>query len=430
MIKLYDWQEPLAEEIRRILLAHDTCINGMPTGTGKTFVAVDTAVRLDLPFLVIAPKAALINWQRVAGSMGGSHLLRGVINPERISLGRCQWYDGNKWNLDGVGMVVWDEIHKGASGVESKATLAAARLKRMPVKKLLMSATIADSPLKMRALGYLLGLHDFSKAGFCRWAEGHGCFWNKNLPRAVFQFTKGKKAAAQHMADIHAAIAGQLVYKKISEIPGFPETLVESKLYDLDKGYADMVKAAYEDMEERMKKPGRSMLVELLRARERSEYCKASLLADLTEDLLEEGRSVVVFCNFRSALRRVGELLVTKGIVRISTIHGDQSPGERQAHIDQFQNNDTHVMLAMIQAGGISVSLHDVKQERPRASLLTPGFNAAETVQALGRIHRAGGTPTTQQFVLAAGTIEESVHERVSAKLQNIDRLNDGDLGL
>lgn len=428
MVQLYDWQKPLAEKIRGILSTSDTCINAMPTGTGKTFLSVETAITMNLPFLVIAPKATLINWQRVADSMGGAHLLKGVINPERISLGRSPWYDGTKWNLEGIGMVVWDEVHKGCSGPESKAALAAARLKKLPVKKLLTSATVADSPLKMRALGYLLGLHDYSKAGFYRWAGENGCFWNKHMSPAIFQFTKSKKDAARHMSAIHATISSRMVHKKIGEIPGFPETLIESKLYDLEKEDADAVRKAYEDMDQRMKDNGTSILTELLHARERSEFAKCELLAGLTEVLVEEGRSVVVFLNFRSALRRLGEALARKGIVRLGTIHGDQTSAERQEHIDAFQDNRAHVMLAMIQAGGVGISLHDVKHERPRASLLTPGFNASETVQALGRIWRAGGTPTTQQFVLASGTIEERVHERVSQKLSCIERLNDGDL--
>ena len=51
-------------------------------------LAVDTAVKLGLPFLVIAPKASLINWGRVAASMGAEGLLRGVINPERIRMNK------------------------------------------------------------------------------------------------------------------------------------------------------------------------------------------------------------------------------------------------------------------------------------------------------------------------------------------------------
>ena len=430
MLELYDWQKPLAARLRQILTDGDVAINALPTGTGKTLIAIETAVQMNLPFLVISPKATLINWRRMADQMGGSPLLKGVVNPERISLGKSPWYDGEKWNLEGIGFVVWDELHRGASGPESKATLAAARLKRMPVKKLLMSATVADSPLKMRALGYLTGLHTYNKSSFYEWAGRNGCFFNRNLPRPVFQFVKTKKAAQAHMANIHKTISDRMIRMKIEDIPGFPTTLIESKLYELEKIDAAAVQKAYEDMDQRMKDNGTSILVELLHARERSEFAKASLLADLTEDLVEEGRSVVVFLNFRSAMSRLLDELHFKynQDIEISVIHGDQKPEERQAEIDRFQNNESTVMLAMIQAGGVGISLHDVKKERPRASLLTPGFNASETVQALGRIWRAGGTPTTQQFVLAANTIETRVHERVSAKLNNISALNDGDM--
>ena len=428
MLKLYDWQEPLAARIRDILSAGDVCLNSLPTGTGKTLLAVETAIRMNLPFLVIAPKATLINWQRVADSMGGVHFLKGVINPERISLGKSPWYDGTQWRLDGVKLVVWDEVHRGCSGIDSKAALAAARLKRAPGKKLLMSATAADSPLKMRALGYLLGLHDFGKPGFYRWAMSNGCFMNRYLPRPVVQFTKDKKTAQQHMANIHKTISDRMIRMKIEDIPGFPTTLIESKLYELEQIDAEAVRKAYEDMDARMKDSGTTILTELLHARERSEFAKASVLADLAEELVEEGRSVVVFLNFRTAQGRLREMLAGRGDCKIVQIHGNQSPEDRQEQIDLFQNNEANVMLCMIQAGGVGISLHDVKHERPRASLLTPGFNASETVQALGRTWRAGGTPTTQQFVLAAGTIEERVHERVTAKLANIATLNDGDL--
>ena len=428
MIELFDWQKPIAGRVREVL-AGDIAVNAMPTGSGKTFLAVNTAKAMNLPFLVISPKATLINWERVAAQFDAGHLLRGVVNPERISLGRCPWYDGTNWNLSGVGLVIWDEFHKGASGFDAKATLAAARLKRQPCKKLIMSATVADSPLKMRALGYLLGLHDFSRAGFHNWASKHGCFWNRYLPRPVFQFTKAKAAAAKHMSEIHASISDRMIYMKIADIPGFPTTLIESKLYELDKVDAAAVGDAYDSMDLRMKDNGTSLLTELLHARERSEFCKAWLLADLVEDILEEGRSAVVFLNFRSSLKRLAEKLTEKGLGgTTSFIHGDQNAVERQSEIDRFQDNKATIMLAMIQAGGVGISLHDVKKERPRASLLTPGFNASETVQALGRIWRAGGTPTTQQFILASGTIEERVHERVSAKLSCIERLNDGDL--
>jgi hypothetical protein len=78
----------------------------------------------------------------------------------------------------------------------------------------------------------------------------------------------------------------------------------------------------------------------------------------------------------------------------------------------------------MTAAGGTGLSLHDDKKERPRASLITPGVSASEFRQALGRIHRVGGTPVVQTIVLASGTIEERVYEAIQRKTTGIDSVN------
>lgn len=428
MIELLPWQEPLADRLVEILTRSDTAINACGTGSGKTYLGIETAKRLNLSFLVIAPKATLTSWKRVAQGMGASDLFKGAINPERISLGRCPYYDGTAWHLDGIGMVVWDEIHKGASGIDSKATLAAARLKRLPIKKMFMSATVADSPLKLRALGYVLGFHDFSKAGFMKWCCKHGVFLNRNLPRPCYTFTKSKTAAAKHMAEVHKLMADRMLRLKVSDIPGFPTSQLEPKLVDLEDHDREELIKAYAEMEDRMKGNGTIPLTEMLRARERAEFVKASFMAESAADLVEEGTSVVIFCSFRSALKRIKEKLAEYDVGTVGEIHGDQTSEERQKWIDEFQANKCHVIVVMTAAGGTGLSLHDEKQERPRASLITPGVSASEFLQALGRIHRVGGTPVVQTLVLAAGTIEERIYEAVVRKVGCVNSLNDGDL--
>lgn len=426
-LSLFPWQEPYAEQVRRVLATGDLAIITMGTGTGKTYISLDTLKRLNLRALVIAPKVSLTNWQRVAYSMEATEHLAGVINPERISLGRCPWYNGSTWTLDGINAVIWDEFHKGASGYDSKATLAASRLKTLPVKKIIMSATIADSPIKMRALGYLLNLHNFDEPVYRNWAARNGCYWDTTGPRPVFRFTRNEQMGRGYMLRIHNQIADRLIGCRIEDIPDFPTSLIEVKLYDLDKVSTDAVRAAYADMSERMQSNGVLPLTVRLRARERIEFSKCALLSDLVVDYVEENKSVVVFLNFRSGLSRLGDFLSKKGIA-FSTIHGDQKDTERQNHIDRFQRNEVFVMLAMTQAGGVSVSLHDEQHVRPRVSLLTPGDNAAEIKQALGRVWRANGTHSTQQFVLAADTTEEKVYRSFQRKQIYIQTLQDGDL--
>ena len=135
----------------------------------------------------------------------------------------------------------------------------------------------------------------------------------------------------------------------------------------------------------------------------------------------------MVFVSFRETLEALAQQLRRSDI---SIIRGGQSQTERDEQIDLFQSNKHRVCLCMIQAGGVGVSLHDTTGTHPRVSLLTPAYNATELKQALGRIHRAGGkTPVLQKIVFVAGTIEESACRAVKKKLENIQLLNDGDLG-
>ena len=97
--------------------------------------------------------------------------------------------------------------------------------------------------------------------------------------------------------------------------------------------------------------------------------------------------------------------------------------------IDAFQADETKVMLCQIQSGGVGVSLHDERGERPRSSLICPTYSAIDLKQALGRIHRAGAkSKSVQRIIFAADSIEEAVMKKVKAKLHNIETLNDGDI--
>jgi hypothetical protein len=353
-----------------------------------------------------------------------------VVNWEKLKTGRTPcWKKDTSWNLPDGAIVVLDEAHKQCSGPESKSGELMARLKGYPVKVILVSATMAASPLQMRHSGYLLDLHKWNNASWHKWIRDNGCWYDSD--DHYWRTLKGSKAVAK-MAEINKSISDRLLYLKLAEIPGFPETVIRCKLYDLDKRDTEEINDSYADMSERMKTKGASKLAEVNKARERTEMLKTGLLAELTADSVADGNSVVVFLNYREPLFRLKSLLNDAGVGNISTIYGGQDTGDstknRDRDIAMFQDNTNHVCLAMSQAGSVAVSLHDVRKERPRISYITPSYSAPDVRQCLGRISRMGGTPTVQTFVLAAGTAEERVYRSITAKLKNIDALNDGDL--
>jgi SNF2 family DNA or RNA helicase len=213
----------------------------------------------------------------------------------------------------------------------------------------------------------------------------------------------------------------------LNEIPNFPEQTLDVVHVDLEKRDRAEINNCYKEMSERMKARGKSVLAEMGKCRERVEFAKTDAIAELTLSHLSENKSVVIFCNFTSARERIGRFLASNGI-EYGEVYGGQKEEERQLAIDRFQANELHVMIVMTAAGGAALSLHDTKHERPRVSLITPSFNAAEVRQALGRIRRCNGTNVEQYFVLAAKTIEDQVSRKLEAKLNNIDTLNDNDL--
>ena len=298
-------------------------------------------------------------------------------------------------------------------------------------KVLAMSATPFETPLKLRALGYLMGFHRFVERDFYDWCRKHAC---SMVPigrypriRQVFAFTTNKARAEEVMRIIRKDMGERFLSIGPDEIPGFPDEVKEVCLVDLAKKDHDALVRAYEEMPPQMQHMSQDDMVKTLRLRQQAEWCKASVLAEMAANYVEDGYSVFIAISFSDSRRRIEDELTKRG-VKYASIYGGQSDSERQAGIDSFQRNETHVMVGMMQACSVALSLHDELHERPRVSLISPSYSASDVIQALGRIRRVGGTTATQKIVLAAGSVEERVAEAVQRKIDCIETLSDRDL--
>ena len=432
MMEPYPWQDPLWKAVAAGIKRDRFFISGFPTGSGKTVISLAAARALGNPHLVVAPKVALTQWRRTAEEMGCAGQLVDVINPEKVSKpSGCGYYtrDG-KWRLPENTTVIWDEPHRSASGIKSVTTQALAELKGYKSISLhAMSATLADSPLKLRALGWWAGMHKYNEDSFFRWCRDHGCRteYVGMDRRPAFRFTKDPVEARKIMAKIRADFGNRFMSLRAEDIPGFPTETVDVKLIDLSERDTREINAAHAEMSDRMKSRARSDMAELGRARERVEFIMSAAVAELSCSYAESGHSVVVFFNFTAPRERF-EALVSKAGFGFAGIYGGQKDSDRQKGINDFQSNKTKIISVMTEAGGAALSLHDERKESPRVSLILPSWNSSTVKQCLGRIRRCNGTHATQYFVLAVGTIQERVAVSLKRKLGNIDALNDGDL--
>lgn len=437
MVKPYDWQLPVIRAQTDSLRKNRVFVNSACTGAGKTVMALASAAELGRPTLVVAPKVSLTQWRRTAEAMGCAGLLVDCVNPEQISKPTgCRWYrrgskkpsDFGKWDIPENLLVIWDETHRSTSGMDSTATMAMAVLKAYPGTSLLaMSATVADSPVKLRALGWWMGLHGFNRNSFFNWCRRYGCSTVLYGTRSVFQFTKNRAKAREALSRLRADMGEMYLAVRPEDIPGFPDQTVDTVLVDLTDGERKEIDEAYAEMPARLLSPRADELAEIIRLRQKIEFIKARTVAELAVSSVSDGRAAVIFCNFTDPRLRVEKALAKAG-VSFGSIYGGQKEDERQAMIDAFQANRLDAAVVMTAAGGAALSLHDERHERPRESFITPSYNAAEVKQALGRIRRCNGTPVCQHIVLGAGTVEERVNRALSGKLDNIDTLTDADL--
>lgn len=438
-MELYEWQKPIASKAVNSLVNNRVFVCAACTGAGKTPISCFVIAELKVPTIVICPKVSITQWNRWIDRTPGcrEHVML-VTNPEQLNRkSGFPYYDRvNRWHdvPDNL-LVVWDECHKGCSGIESRLTEACAWIKKLPASKLLaLSATVADTPMKLRAIGFWMGFwkHFTVLNEFYEWCRRHGCSRRPmrmaGRVRWIFDFTKSKREGRRFMSAVRDEMGDRFFSVCPEDIPDFPDEVLDVLRVDLenDRGRKE-IDRLYSEMPSRLKALSDNELVAMGQLQQRAEYFKSEAIAQLAKGYEEDGMSVVVLVNYRDTVAEIGKLLAKDGVPFVTVI-GQMSPDERQASIDRFQGNDVHVCLATLKAAGVSLSLHDERHERRRVSLISPGFDASDVVQALGRIRRCGGTKAVQHFVFAANTVEERVADAVERKIGNIKALNRNDL--
>lgn len=427
--ELFDWQKKHATKLVTALSVYGYAKDGSDTGTGKTVVALSVAKDLGLTPFIVCPKSVVPSWKEWTTKFFPSTTPY-VLNYETLVRGKTEYYKrkGSQrfWTLHPERvLLIFDEDHrcKGAKSENSKMMIAA---KSRGLITLSLGATSCNSPIEMRALGYLLDMHD--DRGWWNWCLKNGC---KRGTFGGLQFT-GSKAALKRIHD-HIYKEGRGSRLKITDLPpgSFPDGVIIPEGYDV--GNTESIDEIYhelwlklEDIELKKEEAENALTVQL-RARQEVELLKVPVLEELARDSLDADNSVVIFVNFRDTLEALLKRL--SGSHEISVIDGTQSGVVRDREVKRFQRDESRVCLVMTQAGGTGLSLHDVNGKHPRVSLISPSFSAIELKQALGRIHRAGAkSPAVQKIIFAEGTVEMRVCRLVRKKLNNIDLINDDEM--
>jgi superfamily II DNA or RNA helicase len=343
---------------------------------------------------------------------------------------KTEWNYGDFLFAAPVRFIIFDEVHR-ASAIDSlneDMLTAAYRQNKMVLG---LSATAANSPLKMNALGYMLGLHS-GGSDFYRWARSLGCRKPDGMPGFRWMVSEAKQQDI--MRKINAAIVpARGVRVRTSEIPNFPTRTISAELYDIEG--SEKIDSLYSQMREPLaalesRAAGdiapESAPTKTLRAWQRIELLKVPLALELAADFREKGLSVAFFCNFSATIDELAKRLNTNCIIDGRPEHN--RPGLRSSRVARFQHNEDRNIILNNQAGNVSIGLQDLTGNFPRVGVVFPCYSAEAMIQIFGRLPRDGGKSHSHYVVLfAANTGEKSMARAIRAKSNNIECLNNGD---
>jgi superfamily II DNA or RNA helicase len=126
-------------------------------------------------------------------------------------------------------------------------------------------------------------------------------------------------------------------------------------------------------------------------------------LMQMVDDLLEEGRKILVFSQFTSMLALIEEELMARGI-RYAILTGETR--DRSAQVAAFQQGAVPIFLISLKAGGVGLNL----TAADTVIHYDPWWNPAAENQATDRAWRIGqDKPVFVYKLIAKGTLEEKI---------------------
>jgi Mimiviridae putative ATP-dependent RNA helicase len=411
-------------------------LDGSYTGTGKTYTTAAICKETKRQPFIICQKSNIGTWEKVLKLFDVEPLA--VVNYEMVRTGKY-YVDGEaiacpyvtrekskfKWEFSEIGkknmVMVFDEAHlcKNKSSLNSKLLTSC-----KAIKTIMLSATLCDKIEDFGVFGMMLGFYASVRAGK-NWMEN---VIRREKCRLKVKGNNNTIGSNVLHKEIFNKRGSRMSYKDLGDDMSMNQISIECFTVDkkikekIDKLYEDVrvQKRKYEDFKGVDTVLGKDKKASALSAitfkREKIENVKADIIMEQALSYYESRMSIVIFINYRSTHQKICDAFTKRKIEHVM-IRGDQSITEREEAIEMFQRNEVRVMVAMAQAGGSSISLHDTAGKFPRVSIISPSYSVIELVQILGRIRRTDTmSPTIQKIVYCSGTCEEHIAQKVREK--------------
>ena len=417
----YSHRPPLSHQKEAIekLAGHDKYILADDMGLGKTTSTVIAALESGAEkVLIVCPASLKINWMREIQN----------YTDKTISI-----IDGKKWesadfviiNYDilknfhnikekeesvilqeAFDLVVVDEAHY-IQNVQAQRT----KLINDIINKIGKVWLLTGTPMTSRPINYynLLNLVESPvaynwMAYVIRYCEG-------------YQFNVGNRKVwnvngASNLLELRDRTKTHVLRRLKEDILDLPDKIITPVYLSLkSKEYEELMGEYYDWIEDESEK--KSLTVQfskLMKVRQVIAENKIRETCELAENIIEQGKKVIIFTNFTDTLNRIAEHFGKTAV----TLDGKMSKPARQHSVDQFQENDKiKVFVGNLKAAGVGITLTAAE-----AVIMNDlSFVPSDHSQAEDRAYRYGQKSNVSVlYPIFDNTIEGIIYDILSQK--------------
>ena len=416
---------------KRFILADDM---GLGKTTSTIIAALETGAKR---ILIICPASLKLNWEReirnytdrsVYISEGKNFSTEHdfvIVNYDILK----NFYDiKNKENTQiyqfNPDLIIIDEAHYVQNGQAQRTKLVNHFTKRAERVWLLSGTPMTNRPMNYYNLLNIIEspVAQNWMAYAIRYCQG-------------YQINAGKRKVwivngASNLEELRDRTSKQFLRRLKEEVLDLPEKIITPVYLRLKSKEYETLMGEYYDWYRTNTGENSSLTIQfskLMKVRQVIAEEKISQTIELAENILEQGKKVIIFTNFTDTLNKLNEHF---GKISVK-LDGSSTKPQRQYAVDQFQENDKiKVFVGNMKAAGVGLTLTAAEAVIINDLSFVPG----DMSQAEDRAYRIGQKNSVLVYYpIFENTIEGVVYDIVNTKKQNIkivmgDNIDSGDL--
>jgi len=411
---------------KKFILADDM---GLGKTTSTIIAALETGAK---KILIVCPASLKLNWEREIANYSDRpvYIAEGkkfsnehdfvIVNYDILKnfhdIKDKEKSEIMKINFD---LVIMDEAHM-ISNPQAQRTKIANNIASKSERVWLLSGT----PMTSRPMNYynLLNLVDSPVAA--NWMAYAKRYCNG------FQFSVGKRkvwnvTGASNLEELRERTQTHILRRLKEEVLDLPEKIITPVYLRLkSKDYEELM-GEYFDWYDSRPEESSSLTIQfskLMKVRKVIAQEKINNTIELAENIIEQGKKVIIFTNFTDTLNIIYNHFGKQAVY----LDGSCSKFHRQNAVDEFQTNDKiRVFVGNLKAAGVGITLTSAE-----AVIMNDlSFVPAEHSQAEDRSHRIGQKNSTSVYYpLFENTIEGAIYDILNRKKKIISTVMGDDM--